>query len=213
MRLKSRSNNSTHAVGEDSAKLNGLLAGIEPWRGLEQPSWERLQEDYRKGSLAADSWQDKAGLFFPLCSASMSTPVSPFSPPSSVVHELRILLLGLVNRQSKSGKRHCHHRSLPMFFVCLSLLLVGITAHITNHGLAIHSRFSLALFHPMPSVRHQGSLSRTKIAAALFRARTTFFCFSLFALVCSSSLLALVFRFSYVHLFFRPDDPFSATSL
>ncbi|XP_033297163.1 uncharacterized protein LOC117204138 [Bombus bifarius] len=34
----------------------------------------------------------------------MSTPVSPFSPPSSVVHELRILLLGLVNRQSKSDR-------------------------------------------------------------------------------------------------------------
>lgn len=102
------------------AKLNGLLAGIEPWLWSRTAvSWKRLQEDGRRGSLAADSWQDKAGLFF-LPSLSLSP---FFSPPSSVVHELKISVAGLdVNRQSKPGKRDIviivRYQRIPPFPPC-----------------------------------------------------------------------------------------------
>lgn len=106
--------------------------------------------------------------FLPSLSLSHSlSPASPFfGPPSSVVHELKIFLVaGLdVNRQSKPGKRDIVIivRYQPSSRIPLPPLLMP--PDFLSLSLSLSSLCS-ALFPPTWCA----SLSRTKIAAALFR--------------------------------------------
>lgn len=159
------------------------------------------QEDGRRGSLAADSWQDKAGLFF-LPSLSLSHSLSPaspfFGPPSSVVHELKIFLVaGLdVNRQSKPGKRDIviivrYQPSsriplppllIPPDFLSLSLSVLTLLCSLSPH--LVRQPFT-----------HKNSSGFVSLA------RATFFCFSLHTLLYAS--VALLFLDSPPRCSFR----------
>lgn len=146
-------NNSTHThsgsnVERGWGKIKRFIGG---YRAVTSVSNSRLlkataQEDGRRGSLAADSWQDKAGLFF---LPSLSLPLTLLRP--AIICRPRIKdLLGC--------RARCQPGNPNQVRETLSSSSAATTTFLP----------SVPLFLP-PLPTRCASLSRTKIAAALFR--------------------------------------------